>query len=255
MPHVEEARKRRTEKLRRTRTRQTVYFLAVVVIMVAVLIGGYVVWDSDYWLIKKVTVAGNKRISAEEVVDLTDLDADTSLLQLPKGRTRAKLERHPWIKEARLDRNLPDQLLITIKEREPFVTIKQADKLIVLDNTGVVLQSKARTGESGIPVISGVKIAKPKNGEKSRNKRVLAVLKSLRGLDKDLRAKVTWVSVPSLENLSFQTSDGLEIIYGGSKDAVKKNFLIKKILQKADERVVHINVTVPDNPVVRKLDR
>ncbi|HEB13199.1 MAG TPA: FtsQ-type POTRA domain-containing protein [Actinobacteria bacterium] len=255
MPHVEEARKRRNEKLRRTRTKQTLYILAIIVIACAVIIGGYLVWNSDYWLIKKVTVAGNKRVSAEEVVALTELDADTSLLKLPKERTKAKLERHPWIKQAHLDRNLPDQLLITIKEREPFVIIKQSDKLIVLDETGFVLQSKARTGESGIPVINGVKIVKPKIGKQYRNKRVQAVLKSLRGLDKDLREKVTWVSVSSLENLSFQTSDGLEVIYGGPKDAVKKNFLIKKILQEADERIIHINVTAPDNPVVRKLDR
>lgn len=150
---------------------------------------------------------------------------------------------------------MPDQLVITVKEREPFVTIKQADKLIVLDETGFVLKSNARTGESGIPVISGVKIAKPKTGIQSRNKRVQAVLRSLRGLDKDLREKVTWVSVTSLENLSFQTNDGLEVIYGDSKDAAKKNFLIKKILKDAEGTIIHINVTVPDNPVVRKLDR
>lgn len=255
MPHVEEARKRRHEKIRRTRTRHALNIFSVVFVLIAIVVGGYLIWNSNFWLVKSVTVSGNKRLSAKEVVALADTDADTSLLKISTAKIEAKLERHPWIKKARLSRNLPNRLLIQVTEREPFVALKQTGGLVVLDGSGFVLQRKRALADKNTPVINDIRVRKIKVGYKYKDKKLLDVLTSLRGLGSDLRSKITWVSVPSLDNMSFQTSDGLEIIYGSSLDAAKKNFLIKKILSEADERIVHINVTVPANPVVRGLER
>ncbi len=255
MPHVEEARKRRHEKIRRTRTRHALNIFSVVFVLIAIVVGGFLVWNSTFWLVKSVTVSGNKRLSAKEVVALADTDADTSLLKISTAKIEAKLKRHPWIKKARLSRNLPNRLVIQVTEREPFVALKQPGGLVILDRRGFVLQKKRALADKKTLIINDIRMRKTKVGSKYNNKKLLDVLTSLRGLEPDLRSKITWVSVPSLDNMSFQTSDGLEIIYGSSLDAVKKNFLIKKILAEADERIVHINVTVPANPVVRGLER
>jgi len=253
--HVEEAKKRRNEKLRQTRNRQSLTLLSVALLIALVATGGYFIINADFWLIKKITVAGNHRLTAKQVVDLAGVDFKTSLLKLPAAKIEANLKKNPWIKKVELARDLPDRLTIQIVEREPFVGVKQGDKLIILDKTGFAVQSSSGpTTDTSMPVISDIKIAPLKVGARGKGANLAGALASLDRLATDLKAKVTWVSVTSLEKLTFQTVDGLEVVYGGPDDSAKKNFLIKKILEGATGKIVHINVTAPDNPVVRKLN-
>jgi len=252
--NVEEAKQRRNEKLRQTRGRQSLKLLAAVVAVLAVAVGGYLIVNSDYWLIKSITVVGNRRLTSKQVVDEACVDYKTSLLRLPAAEITANVKKDPWVEDVQLSRVLPNRLTIQIKEREAFVGLKQGDKVLVLDKTGFVVQSmESTTTETSMPVISDIKVGRLRVGDQGKGAVLEGALKSLGRLTPELRAKATWVSVPSIEKLTFQTVDGLEIVYGGPEDAPKKNFVIKKILQDASGKIVHINVTAPDNPVVRKL--
>jgi len=253
--HVEEAKKRRDEKLRATRNRQSLTILSVFLVVALVGAVGYLGYNSDFWLIESITVAGNHRLTAKEVVSLAGVDHQTNLLKLPVAEIDKNLKKNPWVKEVELSRGLPDRLVIQIVEREPFVGVKQANKVIILDKTGFAVQSlSGPTTNTPVPVISDIKLGRLKVGDRGRGAALAGTLKSLDRLDPDLKAKVTWVSVPSLEKLTFQTDDGLEVVYGRPDESTKKNFLIKKILEGATGKIVHINVTAPDNPVVRKLN-
>ncbi len=253
--NVEEAKRRRNEKLRQTRNRQSLTVLSAAFLVIALAVAAYYIVNSDFWLIKKITVMGNNRLSAKQVVDLADVDYRTNLLRLPAAEITANLKKNPWVKAVELSRDFPDRLTIQITERKPFVGVKQGDKLIILDKAGfAVAAASGPSAETSMAVISDIKVAPLKVGVRGRGANLRAALASLARLDPDLKAKVTWVSVTSVEKLTFQTADGLEVVYGGPEESVKKNFLIKKILAGATGKIVHINVTAPDNPVVRKLN-
>lgn len=252
--NVEDAKQRRNEKLRQTRSRQSLKLLAVAAALIVIAVGGYALINSDFWLIKSITVVGNRRLTSKQVVNLAGVDYKTSLLRLPAAEITANLKKNPWVGDVQLARDLPDRLTIKIREREPYVGLKQGDKVFILDNTGFVVQSVGTfTTETAMPVISDIKIGRLKVGARGKGVALTGALKSLSVLSPEVRAKTTWISVPSLEKLTFQTADGLEIVYGGPEGAAKKNFVIKKILQDSSGKIVHINVTAPDNPVVRKL--
>ena len=254
--NVEEAKQRRNEKLRQTRSRQSLKLLAAAVALIVIAVGGYALFNSDLWLIKSITVVGNHRLTSKQVVDLAGVDYKTSLLRLPAADITANLKKNPWISDVQLSRALPNRLTIQIKERQPFVGLKQGDEVLVLDKTGFVVQSTGTfTTETAMPVISDIKIGRLKVGERGKGAALTGALKSLSVLAPEIRAKTTWISVLSLEKLTFQTADGLEIVFGGPEDAAKKNFVIKKILKDSSGKIVHINVTAPDNPVVRKLEQ
>src|SRR3990172_1827452 len=226
MRHVEEARLRRHEKLRRTRGRQSLILLAIIAAVVLIIVIGYFVLNSDFWLIKTITVFGNDRLSVKEVVALSGVDYKTNLLKLPAGQIETDIKKSPWVKEVELFRGLPNRLTIQIKERRPFVGLKQGDKVFVVDKSGFVIQAAAElTTETPVPVISEIKAPTLRVGARRRGRLLAGALKSLNRIAPDLWIKVTWISVPSLEKLTFQTTDGLEIVYGGAGSASKKNYL------------------------------
>lgn len=252
-PHVEEAKKRRDEKLRQTRGRQSWILAGILAGLAVVIVGGYFLINSDVWLIKSITVTGNDRLSSRKIIDLSGVDNRTSLLRLPAVEITARLKKNPWVKNVKLFRSLPNRLTIQIAERKPFVGLKQGDHVLVMDKSGFVVQSTKGTVDASMPVIGDIKIGRLKVGEQGKGATLAGGLKSLSGLDPELKSKVTWVSIVSLEKLTFQTSDGVEIVYGGPQNAAKKNYLIKKILSGGAGKIVHVNVTAPDNPVVRKV--
>jgi cell division protein FtsQ len=253
MTDVAAARRKRDEKLRVTRRRQMAWAAGIALSLAVAGVLGFVGLNSDFWLVKTISVSGNRHLPAEKVVELTGVDPQANLIKLSKSRIEARLKREPRIREVRLIKRLPNRLEVRIVERRPFVGIKQGDQVYLLDNTGYVIETLSRPMSETIPVITEMRSISLEVGRRARSKRVLSAIKSLKQLSPDIRKKVIWVSVPSLDKLTFITSDPLEIIFGPPVESDKKNLVIKKILADSDEKIIHINVSVPTNPIVRKL--
>lgn len=253
MSDVKEAKQKRDEKLRLTRRRQSLKLLVAFLAVAILLTGGYLVVNSDVWLIQTISVVGNDHIGAKEVVAQSGIDNRTSLLRLPRAQIESRLKKNPWISTVSLTRNLPNSLIIDVTERRPFVGVRQGERLFVLDSSGFVIETKNETAAVTLPVIGDIRLARLRVGAQSKSATLKGTLGSLKKLAPDLRAKIIWISVPSLDKLSFHTAENLEIIFGPAAQAEKKNFIIKKILAGSTSKIIHINVTAPDHPVVRKI--
>ena len=58
---------------------------------------------------------------------------------------RADLLHLSWVKDARVSRQLPDTLVIDIVERKPHAVLRAGDHLVLIDETGAVLDPIAET--------------------------------------------------------------------------------------------------------------
>ncbi len=254
MSKVEEARRRRDNKLRQTRRKQSLSILLVMTALSLVVATAYFVINSDLWLIKSISVTGNKNVSAQKVSRLAGVGKRTNLIRISPGSIVEKLKTNPWISDATVSRYLPSTLSIDIVERKPFACVKQGGRIFIMDDRGYVVSAPKKMMKEAVPVIDGVKLKSVEVGSRAKSRLLPQVLNSLRKLEPSIRSKVIWVSVPTLDSLAFHTIEDVEIIFGSAEEAAKKNYVIKKILADSDDRVIHINVTVPDNPVVRKLN-
>lgn len=253
MSNVEEARSRRKKKLRLTRARQNLILATLVLFAAGLAVGGFYLINSDLWLLKTITVTGNKHIAADKVSALAGLDENTNLMRISKEDIEARIKRDPWIAEASVTRDLPSSLNVSIIERKPFARVKQRGKLYTLDRRGYVIEAVSDATSDTIPVINEIRTGRLEVGRRAKTKLLRNALKSLASISTELRDRVIWISVPSLDKLAFHTADDVEIIFGSADEARKKNLVIKEILTEFSKEVVHINVSVPDNPVVRKL--
>lgn len=105
--------------------------------------------------VDQVEVMGLKRMDKNSIYAVA-LDQQTRAMPLVDlEEVRAKLLRYGWIADAHVSRRLPDTLLIQIEEREPAAVWQNAGRLMLIDATGVPLDTVALDRMPPLPLVIG----------------------------------------------------------------------------------------------------
>lgn len=154
-PEITRAQKRqRDNKKRKTKNlfrKVLIWFVAIV----AFLSVGTVLSLTVFFQTTDITVQGNKRYTADEVLSHCTIDVGENLFLADTKSTKAMLEKNlPYIYNAEIKRKLPYTIEINITEAKPAYSIKNKDKsYILLDSNFKVLEDKAKKG-------AGIRISK-----------------------------------------------------------------------------------------------
>jgi cell division septal protein FtsQ len=70
--------------------------------------------------LETVSVEGNRRVSAPDLVAASGLEAGMPLLDVDVEAVTALIEAHPWVESARVFRILPSLILVRVEERAPI---------------------------------------------------------------------------------------------------------------------------------------
>lgn len=250
--NLEEARRRRQAKIRQKKQRQALLLFLVLGVLLVLIFIFQAIINSSFWQIKEVKVQGNKKISRAVILKKLNLNKEQNLLRAPVNLMKARLSQEPYVDEVIIDRLLPSKLLITIKERKPFLNLKKGQVYFIVDKSGYVLEKKQQA-ISSLPVAADLSF-KAKIGQQIKNSKIKQVLLVLKRLDSRLRTKVAWVSLPAAARITFHTQDNMEIVYGDASEYHKKNFVLRKILKENNkDSIIYINVAIPKIPVVKRV--
>ncbi len=100
---------------------------SIPVLLIAALVGLKLGWDrvkrSEFLKITAISVSGNRHASDEEIIFLSGVKPGMGIFDFKLGKAVQGVEFHPWIKEARVSRQLPDQVLITVSEHSPIAIV------------------------------------------------------------------------------------------------------------------------------------
>lgn len=87
--------------------------------------------------------------------------------------------KYPQMAEIRIIKEYPDQISIEAKKRLPFAQIMVRNKVVVLDQKGVVLSESSKTDDR-LPVITGIKVSYARTGLPLRGPQMACALEILR---------------------------------------------------------------------------
>ncbi len=110
--------------------------------------------DADVFRLRNIEIKGNNRLSRIDIMRVANATVGTSLLGFDTEKAEAALKAHNWIDNAKIVREFPDKLIISIKEREP-VAVLNAGGLYLVDKKGVVFDVLGKHKVS-LPIISGI---------------------------------------------------------------------------------------------------
>ena len=105
--------------------------------------------------VRRVTVTGTQRMNAARVYEQALSRRDRPMASLDLAVLRDDLLELPWVGDARVSRHLPDTLAIDIVERQPRAVLVDADRLSLIDDEGVVLQTIGSRAAEGLLRVAG----------------------------------------------------------------------------------------------------
>lgn len=167
---------------------------------------------NDFFALRQVEVRGMERLTAEEVVVLAGVEQGGSLLEVSIAKAVERLSAYPWIAAASVRRELPDSLLVTVREKAPAWWLAGENGLVYADAAGEPIASVLADRFVSLPVLeaeSGAEDLVPTLGEDLAG---LARVSSSFGME-----RAAWIRLSSAEvSLYFDAPDLLLTLERGA---------------------------------------
>jgi cell division protein FtsQ len=92
------------------------------------------------WKLDRVLVNGQKRITKDQLTEALNVAPGMPILFYDIDDAAARVAQIGWVASARIERRLPDTLVVNIVERQPVALWRQSDgRIQVIDGEGVVV--------------------------------------------------------------------------------------------------------------------
>ena len=195
-----------------------------------------------------VRVQGNHRLSSDAVLTMAGIAATTNVVRMSPGGIERRLEANPWVADARVGRDLPDSISITIEERSPVATVRIAGRWATLAADAVVLATGRE--RPSLPVLD-LRIGGPLPAPGVRLARAAAVVSVIASVPRRLAIVGAREDAQEVE---LELASGVRILYGSGVERSQKNASILALLSwaRGEGRAVRlIDVRVPQAPALR----
>jgi len=218
-------------------------------------------WESakrwSFLKITKIEISGNRHTSREEILVLSGIKPGMGIFDFKLGEAVRAIEFHPWVKEARVSRQLPDQVLITVKEKEPMAILVMGE-VFYLNSEWKVFKKLILEDDLQYPIFTGLTL----EDLNDQNSQALAQAKGglliwqLAGSSKLFpRDRISEFHISPATGLNLITRRAQRIIFG--EDNFEEKFrtleLICVELREEFYRFRDLDLSRPDRVVARLL--
>lgn len=253
--------------------------LAAVAVLAIIAI---VVINSGLFAATDIQIHGSEHVTKHDAMQLINLPENTSLFNVDPDQITEGLKQNPWVSGVDVQRQFPHTLIITPAERKVIAiayissddlawAIGDDDTWIAPLSTSVEVddQGNVITSGEGANTLTGIDAAltlakhygavlltdvsadvAPVSGQAVSSKAVKAGLDYARGFSSEFLDQVKDISTPSVEAISANLDNGVEVSLGDSDDIAKKERIVTKLLSQV-EGVTYINVRSPGNYTFR----
>ncbi len=193
-------------------------------------------WQGEsYFRVTAIRVEGANELKTEEILQAGGISKGMSIFMIGEGDISSRIkEQLPRVEKIAIRRDLPDTVVIEIKERSPAGYVMTADGFWLIDDQAVVMAYRDEpqknypliSGIDGRKVIPGFTIDCPARAE--------ALVNFFSGWSGKGELAIERLDLQESYNLIAYTVDGLEIWFGEGKDLSYKMQLIEESLPYID---------------------
>ena len=137
-------------------------------VMTGLVQGGYLDYEGSPWLLLPGKAAGVVGMAAQEI-SITGLEHHEpemllaaigvqpggSLIGFDAVQARNILENLDWIENAKVQRLFPNQLVVDVREREPFAVWQRGQAYYVIDRSGAAMSGLEAAQMVRLPLVTG----------------------------------------------------------------------------------------------------
>lgn len=200
-----------------------------------------------YFEIRDISVRGVKELTEKDILALAGIRPHLNILAVNTDAVAVRIAANPWVKNIYVGRELPDRIVLDVRERIPVALVKQAGDFYLMDADGFIFKKLAEADEVDLAILSGIDIqAKTKSPLLPQALKLLDTLSS--GDQYAFLGTISEVHVDEVFGLSILTDKGLHLKLGRENFAGKLNQLqiVLADLEKRGMKDGHLFVDLAD---------
>lgn len=176
--------------------------------------------SASYFEIKEISVRGVKELTEKDILAMAKIQPRSNILAVSTDVVAGRIAVNPWVKHIYVGRELPDRLVLDVRERTPIALLKQAGNFYLMDREGVVFKKLSKGDDVDLAIVTGVNVeAKVQSALMTE---ALKLLETLSTSDQHaLLGTVSEMHIDELFGLSVLTDKGLHLKLGRENFAGK----------------------------------
>ncbi|WP_434084989.1 cell division protein FtsQ/DivIB [Mycobacterium paraterrae] len=214
-------------------------FLVSLLLVVGIVGAALILYFTPLMAARGITVTGTGAVTRDEVLDAAHVKPGTPLLQINTDNVADRVAAIRRVASARVQRDYPSTLMITIVERIPVVVKDFPDGPHLFDRDGVDFATAPPP-----PALPYIDVDNPGPADPT-TKAALAVLTALRP---EVVAQVSRIAAPSVASITLTLTDGRKVIWGTNDRTEEKAQKLAALLTRPG-RIY--DVSSPDLPTVK----
>lgn len=200
---------------------------------------GLILYFTPAMSARSIVVSGTGVVTREEILDVAQVRIGTPLLQIDTNQVADRVAAIRRVATARVQRQYPSALRITIVERIPVVVKDFPDGPHLFDHDGVDFAT-----DPPPPALPYIDVENPGPTDPA----TLAALKVLSTLRPEVAGQVGRIAAPSVSSITLTLSDGRVVIWGTTDRAEEKAEKLAALLTQPGRTY---DVSSPDLPTVK----
>lgn len=213
--------------------------LVTLLLSVAAVGLGLVLYFTPVMAARSIVVSGTGAVTRDEVLDVAEVRLGTPLLQINTDRVADRVAAIRRVASARVQRQYPSVLRITIVERVPVAVKDFPDGPHLFDRDGVDFATAPPP--TSLPYLD---VENPGPNDPA-TKAALQVLTALRP---EVAAQVARIAAPSVASITLSLTDGRTVIWGTADRTEEKAQKLAALLTQPGRTY---DVSSPDLPTVK----
>jgi cell division protein FtsQ len=162
--------------------------------------------------VRRVEVRGVDRMNELKVYERVLGQQDQAMALVDVHALRATIQELPWVRDARVSRQLPDTIVVDIVEREPWAVVEKPGRLMLSDAGGHLLEPISRDKARDMLIVAGP-------GAQAQVETLGKLLDAAPALRPQV-ARAEWVGNRRW-NLTFRSGQVLKLPQGDEKSALR----------------------------------
>lgn len=193
----------------------------ILILAVLVAVGGLVY--GAVFQVRDITVQGGVTLAEKDIIDLSGITLGMNTFSIDDDLVEKNIESNRYLSFVCVDKQLPDKVVIQVKERIPAAVVKYCGILYTMDNRGMVLEESLDTeAETGLVTVDGMNIHDCRVGQTiglNENQQmqvfteVLVELKVMSAL-----TRVKELDLSNMDNLFIVSTDGFTVRLGAAEN-------------------------------------
>jgi len=111
--------------------------------------------SSPYIRLEQVIITGVDEDTKQDLINLSEMNADSSLLSININEIKEKMERHPWVRSVVLEKRFPHTLIVKAEKEIPAALVV-LDRLSYMNSWGTVFKEVEQEDDKDYPIITGI---------------------------------------------------------------------------------------------------